>query len=93
MKIESDKELTNLREELDRIDDEIALLLIKRLEKSYLIGKIKKSISINTYTPEREREILSRIADSVEDQNIKIHLKRIFERIIDESRAIQRKIK
>lgn len=93
MKIENDKQLKKLREELDKIDDEIALLILKRLEKSFLIGKIKKSIFLNTYTPERERDILKRIVDSVDDENTKVHLKRIFERIIDESRSIQRKIK
>lgn len=93
MKINDDDQLKILREELDRIDDQIAKLLFKRLEKSALIGKIKKSISINTYTPEREREILIRITDLTLDKEQKIHIKRIFERIIDESRAIQRKIK
>jgi chorismate mutase len=93
MKMKDDDQLKILREDLDSIDDQIAKLILKRLEKSALIGKIKKSFSINTYTPEREREILDRIIDLTDNQEQKIHLKRIFERIIDESRAIQRKIK
>lgn len=93
MEAKAIKELANLREELDKLDDEIASLILKRLEKSFLIGKIKKSISADTYTPEREKEILSRILSSVENDDMIIHLQRIFERIIDESRAIQHKLK
>lgn len=85
--------LNELRDELDYIDDQIASLILKRLEQSSIIGKIKKEMSVSTYTPVREREILQRIISSVNNDELKIHVKRIFERIIDESRAIQRKIK
>lgn len=93
MDIKNNDQLKSLREELDSIDNQIADLILKRLDKSALIGKIKKGLSINSYTPERERAILSRVAELTENHDQKIHLKRIFERIIDESRAIQRKIK
>lgn len=88
-----DMKLNELRDQLDHIDDQIAALILKRLEQSSIIGKIKKEMSVNTYTPLREREILERIISSVNSDELKIHVKRIFERIIDESRAIQRKIK
>lgn len=89
----NDMKLNELRDELDYIDDQIASLILKRLEQSSIIGKIKKEMSVSTYTPVREREILQRIISSVNNDELKIHVKRIFERIIDESRAIQRKIK
>lgn len=89
----NDMKLNELRDELDYIDDQIASLILKRLEQSSIIGKIKKEMSVSTYTPVREREILQRIISSVNNDELKIHVKRIFERIIDESRAVQRKIK
>lgn len=93
MTMNYDMKLNELRDQLDHIDDQIAALILKRLEQSSIIGKIKKEMSVNTYTPLREREILERIISSVNSDELKIHVKRIFERIIDESRAIQRKIK
>lgn len=93
MTMNNDMKLNELRDELDYIDDQIASLILKRLEQSSIIGKIKKEMSVSTYTPVREREILQRIISSVNNDELKIHVKRIFERIIDESRAIQRKIK
>lgn len=88
-----DMKLNELRDQLDYIDDQIAALILKRLEQSSIIGKIKKEMSVDAYTPVREREILERIISSVNSDELKIHVKRIFERIIDESRAVQRKIK
>ncbi len=93
MDSEEARKLKILREELDQIDDQLVSLILKRLEKSFLIGKIKNEISADTYTPEREREILNRIINFTEKNDMILHLQRIFERIIDESRAIQHKKK
>ncbi len=86
-------ELKELRDEVNLLDDKIISLLIERLEKSVSIGKLKKELSMESYTPVREKEILNRINSMVSDDKLRIHVKRIFERIIDESRAVQRKIK
>lgn len=83
-------ELTELRKELDEIDAELIKLLNKRFLKSKLIGILKKRLSISSYTPVREKEILNSIDESVVDSEIKKHIKSVFERIIDQSRAIQR---
>ncbi len=87
---EKDELLTKLRNEVDRTDEAIIELLLKRLDLSIEIGRIKSSIGLNTYDARREKEIDSNIDKLTETQDIKKHLKRIYERIIDESRAIQR---
>ncbi|MCJ7552670.1 MAG: chorismate mutase [Ignavibacteriaceae bacterium] len=89
----TENKLKKLRDEVNLLDDKIISLLIERLEKSMLIGKLKKELSVESYTPVREKEILNRITSMVVDDELRIHAKRIFERIIDESRAVQRKIK
>ncbi len=86
-------ELKELRDKVNLLDDKIISLLIERLEKSVSIGKLKNELSMESYTPVREKEILNRINSTVVDDELRIHVKRIFERIIDESRAVQRKIK
>lgn len=86
-------ELNELRREMDEIDNQISLLLIQRLKISESIGKIKKELALNSYTPERERETLGRVTEIADTPQLKVHLRSIFQRIIDQSRAVQRKFK
>lgn len=87
------RELSELRREMDEIDNQISLLLIQRLKISESIGKIKKGLALNSYTPERERETLARVTEIADSPQLKVHLRSIFQRIIDQSRAVQRKFK
>jgi chorismate mutase len=87
---EKEKLLTKLRNEVDKVDAEIIDFLIKRINLSVEIGKIKRSLALKTYDAEREKEIDNNIDRLSENPDIKKSLKRIYERIIDESRAIQR---
>lgn len=82
--------LKNLRDEIDSIDKELVRLLSKRTNNSVLIGRVKRSLGLPTYNPEREKEIAERISSFVEKPLGKEAVQRIFERIIDESRAIQK---
>ncbi len=87
-----DKEniLLRLRDEIDKVDQEIAGILIRRIKISIEIGVIKKTLGIDPYDAVREREIGDNIQKHSEDPAIKNSLKKIYERIIDESRAIQK---
>jgi len=87
---EKDELLANLRNEIDRTDAAIIELLMKRIELSIEIGSIKSSIGLNTYNARREKEIDNNIDKLAGNPALRKHLKRIYERIIDESRAIQR---
>lgn len=89
-KSEKDKLLGKLREEVDIIDSEIVKFLTKRINVSVEIGSIKKTIGLDTYDPRREYEIDDNINKLSEDPFVRKSLKRIYERIIDESRAVQR---
>lgn len=87
---EKDGLLAKLRDEVDKVDAELVELLIKRINISIEIGTIKKSLGLNTYDARRESEIDENINKIAENPGIRKSLKRIYERIIDESRAIQR---
>ena len=82
--------LKKLRDEIDLIDRELVRLLSKRTNNSVLIGRVKRSLGLPTYNPQREKEIAERISSFVEKPLGKEAVQRIFERIIDESRAIQK---
>ncbi len=82
--------LVRLRDEVDKVDKELAELLIRRIKISLELGAIKKNMGLAAYDPHREKEISENIQTISEDPEIKNTLKRIYERIIDESRSIQK---
>lgn len=90
---EKNQLLGNLRDKVDITDAEIAELLIERIKLSVQIGLIKKSLGVSTFDANRENEIEENLNKISEKTDIKKSLKRIYERIIDESRAIQRERK
>ena len=90
---EREEILKKLRNEIDGIDRQIVPLLSKRTLLSVLIGRVKRSMNLPTYSPEREKEIGNRISHYAEEPLRPEALLRIYERILDESRAIQREEK
>jgi chorismate mutase len=87
-----DKEniLIRLRDEVDKVDEEIGELLIRRIKISLEIGAIKKTMGLSAYDAQREKEIGANIQKQAGDPEIRNTLLKIYERIIDESRAIQK---
>jgi chorismate mutase len=78
-----------LRDEVDKIDEELVELLNQRTLHSVLIGRIKQALNLPTYSPEREKEIAEKIKSYLREPLTEPALQRIYERIIDESRTIQ----
>ncbi len=54
-------ELEKLRDEIDRIDNQIVDLLGERFEVVNRVKEVKKKGEISTYHPGREQEILDRV--------------------------------
>ncbi len=54
-------EIQRLRERIDEIDQELALLIRSRYENARLLGRIKRSRGISLRDPQRERDILRRL--------------------------------
>ncbi len=80
------------RNKIDAIDDQILQLLNERAACAIEIGKIKKSKNKAIYSPEREKAIFARLAAQNKGPLNENSIKTLFERIIDESRHIERKI-
>ena len=83
-------ELNEIRQCIDKIDDKIVELLSERMQLSKEVGKIKAQTEKAVYDGKREKEILYRLSQKCED-DIKLHVKEIYESIFSASKAYQSK--
>lgn len=84
------KELEEWRRRIDAIDDQLMRLLNSRSACAVEIGRIKRSVGLPVYSPEREAWILDRVARENPGPLDALAVRRVFERIIDESRRLER---
>ncbi len=82
--------LEQLRVQIDKIDDEILNLILKRMECSRLIAEIKFDENIPIYDEMREQEILEGVRVKSAD-NYK-YVSTIFLEILNSSKALQKDI-
>jgi chorismate mutase len=87
---EKENLLIEIRKKVDEIDKDILGLLEKRAYHSREIGKVKSFLNLPLYSSEREKEIFENLLKSLASSLPKKSLIRIYERILDESRTIQR---
>lgn len=90
---EKRKRLKQIRTEIDLIDDSLVELLNYRAKKYEAISTLKQQLNLNNYSPQREKEIIDRISKSDNSKLSSKDLIKIFERIIDVSRAIQKRVR
>ena len=81
-------ELKDVREKIDSIDDEIARLYGERMQCVNQVIEAKKQSGKAVFDPDRERNIILRVTEQV-DQDKQVYLKRVFETIMDTSKAYQ----
>ena len=55
------QQIEQIRNDLDKIDDEIMVLITKRLKLVKKIGKLKKAVGKNIFDPNRENLIIDRL--------------------------------
>jgi chorismate mutase len=87
---ETDGELTRLREAIDRVDEVIVRLLNQRAKYAIEIGELKATLGLPIYAPEREKEVLHHVEHTSDGPLDGASVRRLFERIIDESRRVER---
>lgn len=83
--------LEELRKKIDTLDDEIAKLYLERQSVVKEIGEEKARNRTAVADPSREKRIIARVTKSADDEQ-KIYLKRVFETIMETSRAYQRRL-
>jgi len=82
--------LGKCRERIDDVDRRIIALLNERTNVVEEIGRIKGEARLPVYEPKREDQVFSNVMDHNPGPLSNEAAKRIFERIIDEMRKIQR---
>ena len=78
------------RKRIDEIDGKLLELLNERTRCVIEVGRIKKAQNVRVYDPERERDILRRMKEQNPGPLDEEGLQRLFERVIDECRRIER---
>ena len=79
-------DLEKLRTEIDKVDNQIAELYVKRMELSREVGITKELQRIPLENTLREKEIISRVTATMPDE-IKLYGKQVYETLFSTSKA------
>lgn len=84
-------EIPELRVSIDRIDRQLVELIAERLRLVMQVGEVKRRSGLNAYDPNRERDLLERVGRAAPKPLEPDMAQRIFERIIEESRNLEKR--
>lgn len=83
-------ELSELRNEIDEIDQELVRLFCQRMQVSAKVADYKKAAGSPIYHPQREQEILKQVA-RMAGPELEVYAKELYSRIFELSRSYQSK--
>jgi chorismate mutase len=89
--MKAEVELTELRRAIDEVDHKILELVAERVRLVLAVGDYKRRNSLPVYDPERERSLLERLSREAPAPLQPETVRRIFERLVDESRRVEQK--
>ena len=84
------EQLAECRKKIDQLDIRLLDLLNERTRIVEEIGRIKHNLSLPIYEPKREQDVFANITKHNAGPLSSEAVKRVFERIIDEMRNIQK---
>ena len=85
--------LDDLRNDIDRVDEVLVRLLNERARCACEVGRLKKALGIEIYQPEREKQVIEHVRSvACEGPLGPDAIARLFERIIDEARSLERRV-
>jgi chorismate mutase len=87
---DAQKALAQYRDQIDAIDRELLALLNQRTRVVEEIGRVKQEVELPVYEPKREQDVFRNVSENNRGPLSTDALRRIFERIIDEMRSLQR---
>jgi chorismate mutase/prephenate dehydratase len=82
--------LAECRRNIDRIDLQLLALLSERARVAEIIGEVKRGQSMPVYEPKREEQVYKNILENNHGPLPADAVRRIFERVIDEMRNLQK---
>lgn len=87
---ELNKRIEKFRIEIDNYDEQIVIILNKRAMAATQIGHIKREFNAPVYAPSREVDVINHVKNVNPGPLSNDAIARLFERIIDESRRLER---
>jgi chorismate mutase len=83
-------DIADWRRKIDEIDRQLVALISQRAHAAHEIGKLKRGIGMPIYEPNREQSVFENARQANKGPLADRDLLRIYERIMDVMRAIQR---
>ena len=87
----SENDLDVLRRSIDEVDSRLLELIHERVRLVLEVGVYKSKHGLAIYDPERERRLLERLTALAQPPLEPDTVRRIFERLIDESRRLEQR--
>lgn len=83
-------DIDTIRKRINLLDDELLRIFNQRAALALEIGQVKKQLDLPIYDPRREKLIFARIQEKNQGPLDNSAIIRLFERVIDESRSLER---
>jgi chorismate mutase-like protein len=87
---EAIEKLADCRRNIDRIDVQLVALLNERTRIVERIGEVKREFAMPVYEPKREDEVFRNVTEANHGPLPPDAVRRIFERVVDEMRTLQK---
>jgi chorismate mutase-like protein len=84
-------EISDWRNKIDALDEQIVRLINQRAEAAQAIGKLKQIADLPVYEPKREEAVFERVRRANAGPLTDTEVVDIYQRIIDVMRALQKK--
>ena len=84
-------EISDWRQKIDEIDEQIVRLISKRAEAAKAIGELKREAKLPVYEPGREQAVFDHVRAVNPGPLPNSEILHIYERIIDVMRSLQRR--
>jgi chorismate mutase len=85
-----EKTIDDWRIRIDEIDLQLVEIFNERAQCAIEIGHIKRRLGLEVYSPSREAEVIANVTGANRGPLDAEAIRRLFERVIDESRRIER---
>lgn len=84
--------IDDLRNKIDAVDNEILSKFIERMNLSKEIAEYKADNSLSVSDPERERHMMRKLIDSIDDKELSHYVYMLFQTILAASKSYQNKL-
>ncbi len=86
----SPEDMDPWRDRIDVLDKAMLQIMNERVKCANVIGAIKKKLGLPVYVPSREEEVIRNVLGGNEGPLSDAAVRRLFERVIDETRSLER---